>query len=195
MTYKQSHHIATPSSQTLGLHRGSRTISKIQQEPKIRIIHMYAPEIINVDVSNFRELVQRLTGMPTSLVDNPKGTYTNKGKDKGEYDQTNNNNNNNNRRIDDVAGRDRVSTKLEAMMMGSTTLPSSSYADDDQGFWRTTAVDLKNTASCGGFLNAFSELDDNFDLNMMLTNTMTSNINRLNSSCGENSTTQLSFRG
>nr|GLL24619.1 VQ motif-containing protein 25 isoform X1 [Ipomoea trifida] len=32
--------------------------------PKIRIIHIFAPEIIKTDVENFRELVQRLTGKP-----------------------------------------------------------------------------------------------------------------------------------
>ncbi|KAL3534177.1 hypothetical protein ACH5RR_002638 [Cinchona calisaya] len=34
-------------------------------KPKIRIIHIFAPEIIKTDVANFRELVQRLTGKPT----------------------------------------------------------------------------------------------------------------------------------
>ncbi|KAL6981599.1 hypothetical protein U1Q18_023226, partial [Sarracenia purpurea var. burkii] len=38
------------------------TTSKFK--PKIRIIHMFAPEIIKTDVENFRELVQRLTGKP-----------------------------------------------------------------------------------------------------------------------------------
>lgn len=38
------------------------TISKVK--PKIRIIHIVAPEIIKTDVGNFRELVQRLTGKP-----------------------------------------------------------------------------------------------------------------------------------
>lgn len=33
-------------------------------KPKIRIIHIFAPEIIKTDAANFRELVQRLTGKP-----------------------------------------------------------------------------------------------------------------------------------
>ncbi|WCJ19026.1 VQ motif-containing protein [Euphorbia peplus] len=37
-------------------------ISKLK--PKVRIIHIFAPEIIKTDVANFRELVQRLTGKP-----------------------------------------------------------------------------------------------------------------------------------
>ncbi|KAL8456377.1 hypothetical protein ACS0TY_034549 [Phlomoides rotata] len=50
-----------PSS--LSMHRNSQTISKTK--PKIRIIHIFAPEIIKTDAANFRELVQRLTGKPT----------------------------------------------------------------------------------------------------------------------------------
>nr|XP_010524480.1 PREDICTED: VQ motif-containing protein 17 [Tarenaya hassleriana] len=49
-------------SSTLVMHKHSRTISK--SKPKIRIIHIFAPEIIKTDVANFRELVQRLTGKP-----------------------------------------------------------------------------------------------------------------------------------
>lgn len=53
------------SPQPLGIHRDSQTISKAK--PKIRIIHIFAPEIIKTDVANFRELVQRLTGKPTEF--------------------------------------------------------------------------------------------------------------------------------
>nr|GLL24618.1 VQ motif-containing protein 25 isoform X1 [Ipomoea trifida] len=52
----------TPSS-SLGLNKDSQTISKLKP-PKIRIIHIFAPEIIKTDVENFREMVQRLTGKP-----------------------------------------------------------------------------------------------------------------------------------
>ncbi|KAG8503954.1 hypothetical protein CXB51_002263 [Gossypium anomalum] len=50
---------SSPSS-SLSIHKNSQTISK----PKIRIIHIFAPEIIKTDAANFRELVQRLTGKP-----------------------------------------------------------------------------------------------------------------------------------
>ncbi|XP_039126653.1 VQ motif-containing protein 25-like [Dioscorea cayenensis subsp. rotundata] len=46
----------------LGLHEDSHMVSKLK--PKIRIVHIFAPEIIKTDVNNFRELVQRLTGKP-----------------------------------------------------------------------------------------------------------------------------------
>lgn len=45
------------------MHRDSHTISKTK--PKIRIIHIFAPEIIKTDAENFRELVQKLTGKPS----------------------------------------------------------------------------------------------------------------------------------
>ncbi|CAA2966714.1 VQ motif-containing protein 25-like [Olea europaea var. sylvestris] len=54
----------TPSK--LAIHKDSHTINKLK--PKIRIIHIVAPEIIKTDAENFRELVQRLTGKPTAEV-------------------------------------------------------------------------------------------------------------------------------
>ncbi|KAJ0246715.1 VQ motif-containing protein 25 [Hirschfeldia incana] len=50
------------SSSALAMHKQSYSITK--SKPKIRIIHIYAPEIIKTDVANFRELVQSLTGKP-----------------------------------------------------------------------------------------------------------------------------------
>ncbi|KAL1196605.1 VQ motif-containing protein 18 [Cardamine amara subsp. amara] len=44
------------------MNKNSQIITKIK--PKIRIIHIFAPEIINTDVQNFRTLVQSLTGKP-----------------------------------------------------------------------------------------------------------------------------------
>ncbi|XP_076901886.1 VQ motif-containing protein 25-like [Bidens hawaiensis] len=57
-------HICSPATKPLiTMHQDSQIISKIK--PKIRIIHIFAPEIIKTDVENFRELVQSLTGKPT----------------------------------------------------------------------------------------------------------------------------------
>lgn len=50
------------STSTLAMHKQSYSITK--SKPKIRIIHIFAPEIIKTDVANFRELVQSLTGKP-----------------------------------------------------------------------------------------------------------------------------------
>uniref|UniRef100_M4CGR7 thioglucosidase n=1 Tax=Brassica campestris TaxID=3711 RepID=M4CGR7_BRACM len=44
------------------MNKNSQIITKIKR--KIRIIHIFAPEIINTDVKNFRTLVQSLTGKP-----------------------------------------------------------------------------------------------------------------------------------
>lgn len=48
---------------SIPLHHTSRSISKLK--PKIRVVHLIAPEIIQTDVTNFRDLVQKLTGKPT----------------------------------------------------------------------------------------------------------------------------------
>ncbi|XP_014500875.1 VQ motif-containing protein 17 [Vigna radiata var. radiata] len=55
---------SSPSSVSskLRINRDSRAISKVKSE--IRIVHVFAPEIIEIDAANFRELVQRLTGKP-----------------------------------------------------------------------------------------------------------------------------------
>lgn len=49
-----------PTPATLTIREDSHTTSK--PKPKIRIVHIIAPEIIKTDAANFRELVQRLTG-------------------------------------------------------------------------------------------------------------------------------------
>lgn len=54
---------ASSSGTANGMHKNSQIIAKVK--PKIRIIHIFAPEIIKTDAANFRELVQRLTGKPT----------------------------------------------------------------------------------------------------------------------------------
>ncbi|CAL0310288.1 unnamed protein product [Lupinus luteus] len=62
MTKLQTCYPSSASSSKVGVERDSHVISKFK--PKIRIIHIYAPEIIKTDAANFRELVQRLTGKP-----------------------------------------------------------------------------------------------------------------------------------
>ncbi|KAL3815024.1 hypothetical protein ACJIZ3_016292 [Penstemon smallii] len=73
----------------LVMHHDSRAIFKVK--PKIRIIHIVAPEIITTNVENFRDLVQKLTGKPaertgstkkrdnvSSQMTQPKATYASK---------------------------------------------------------------------------------------------------------------------
>ncbi|CAL9064343.1 VQ motif-containing protein 17-like [Musa acuminata AAA Group] len=50
--------------------KDSHVMSKLK--PKIRIVHLFAPEIIKTDAENFRELVQRLTGKPTKAIASKK---------------------------------------------------------------------------------------------------------------------------
>ncbi|XP_010265905.1 PREDICTED: VQ motif-containing protein 25-like [Nelumbo nucifera] len=65
MEEKMKRQACKPNAVTpaLAMHRDSHVISKFK--PKIRIIHIFAPEVIKTDAANFRELVQRLTGKPT----------------------------------------------------------------------------------------------------------------------------------
>ncbi|KAG6480954.1 uncharacterized protein LOC122017653 [Zingiber officinale] len=43
-----------------------RSHKKPQQQRKVRIVHIFAPKVIEIDTENFRGLVQRLTGKPTA---------------------------------------------------------------------------------------------------------------------------------
>ncbi|KAL0334230.1 UNVERIFIED_CONTAM: VQ motif-containing protein 17 [Sesamum angustifolium] len=56
----------TTAAASPAMHSNSQRTSTIssRRNPKIRIIHIFAPEIIKTDAANFRELVQRLTGNP-----------------------------------------------------------------------------------------------------------------------------------
>ncbi|GER39929.1 VQ motif-containing protein [Striga asiatica] len=45
------------------MHKNPHTTPK--PKSKIRIIHIFAPQVIKTDAANFRELVQRLTGKPS----------------------------------------------------------------------------------------------------------------------------------
>ncbi|KAJ0028881.1 hypothetical protein Pint_36433 [Pistacia integerrima] len=77
------------------MHRDSQAISK--PKPKIRIIHIFAPEIIKTDVENFRELVQRLTGKPAHDLQQKKKSCNKMKKQRApRKDQENPSKNNNN---------------------------------------------------------------------------------------------------
>lgn len=61
-------HHGLSTSTMLAAVRGSShtTAAATTTRPKIKIIHIIAPEIIKTDVANFRDLVQRLTGKPVA---------------------------------------------------------------------------------------------------------------------------------
>ncbi|XP_028787741.1 VQ motif-containing protein 25-like [Neltuma alba] len=61
---QQNSCMAVSNRPSLSTNKNSQAIAKTK--PKIRIIHIFAPEIIKTDVGNFRELVQRLTGKPSA---------------------------------------------------------------------------------------------------------------------------------
>ncbi|XP_010672811.2 VQ motif-containing protein 18 [Beta vulgaris subsp. vulgaris] len=192
MLKKQSSMIrptTTTTSGGLGMHRDSRVISKVQ--PKIRIIHIFAPEIIKTDVANFRELVQRLTGKPSLENDAKKGKGKGKKVKSPQDDNT---------VVEASLGCNKptINTKLEVMMgSGSSSSPSSSsdhqpHEQDhhQQQGWRSTTGD--HISSSGGYLTGFTDLDYSFDFNTMFHLGPADASSHLNS-LGE--TTQVSFRG
>ncbi|GLT38666.1 hypothetical protein SLA2020_128980 [Shorea laevis] len=116
---------------TLAMHKNSHMISK--PKPKIRIIHLFAPEIIKTDVDNFRELVQRLTGKPT----HEKGY-----KKKARRAET----------------RCNFSEKLPPVVAAGTkkmeVMRSERIPKEEEGMW--------NGENSGGFLNGFGDLEFGF---------------------------------
>ncbi|KAL6532918.1 hypothetical protein OROGR_013878 [Orobanche gracilis] len=122
------------------MHKNSQTTSRTKSE--IRIIHIFAPQIIKTDASNFRELVQRLTGKPK---DNEQSTKKPKTKFTEQEPRnttttaaTTTNNNNNNFRSNKVKG-------FHAEGFGEKI-------NGEEEIWRDS-----NTG--GGFLGGFSEFD------------------------------------
>ncbi|KAK8302720.1 hypothetical protein V6Z12_D04G105700 [Gossypium hirsutum] len=112
-------------SPPLSIHRDSKTISK--PKPKIRIIHIFAPEIIKTDVANFRELVQRLTGKPPQ----EKGSKRKPRKDHSFCDKS----------VSTAAmaskkmeTRERVVKEEEGMLWGNIGDNSSGFLGDLDGF-------------------------------------------------------------
>ncbi|CAK7342344.1 unnamed protein product [Dovyalis caffra] len=129
----------TPSPLTM--HKNSHTIAKVK--PKIRIIHIFAPEIIKTDVANFRELVQRLTGKPTT---DQKGGCKKKLRRARIQDQPRNFNNNN------LCDKKAVVTKKVELRSGfGSTLGSRERVKEEEEMW--------NGANLGGFLGGFTDLD------------------------------------
>ncbi|CAI9779438.1 unnamed protein product [Fraxinus pennsylvanica] len=115
----------------LGMHKNSQKISKIK--PKIRISHIFAPEIIKTDAANFRELVQKLTGKPT---ENLRSSCTKK------------------KRTRNVANDPRILAKKMDLAM-KNGFESSGFKERIKGeehIWR-------NANTGAGFLGGFTEFD------------------------------------
>ncbi|EEF31659.1 conserved hypothetical protein [Ricinus communis] len=149
----------TTTSSPLSMHKDSQTISKVK--PKIRIIHIFAPEIIKTDVANFRELVQRLTGKPAA---DQKGSKSKIKKP---------------RRVDHHHQHHhhhhQPRTNLPAVVTKKVEIRSGlgmvkKEEEEEEAMW--------NCANSGGFLAGFADLDgfiqelDEFSMLPMETNHM-----------------------
>ncbi|CAM8933164.1 unnamed protein product [Rhodiola kirilowii] len=116
------------------MHRDSQTILS-KNKPQVRIIHIFAPEIIKTDPANFRELVQRLTGKPSVS----REKLTKKRPKSG------------GRRV--VAEEDNIRSKVE-------TVKSEEAAE----IWRSSSSSggSGDYNESGGFLAGFTDMEDGF---------------------------------
>ncbi|XWS43238.1 hypothetical protein CRYUN_Cryun16bG0085500 [Craigia yunnanensis] len=131
---------STPSS-ALSIRKDSLTISK----PKIRIIHIFAPEIIKTDVANFRELVQRLTGKPSQ----EKGCKKKPRIARRDHIQE--------PRItsfcDKPVAAAAMAKKMELRTGFLTGLETRERVKEEEGMWNSIGE------NSGGFLSGFGDLD------------------------------------
>ncbi|XP_010554871.1 PREDICTED: VQ motif-containing protein 17-like [Tarenaya hassleriana] len=136
-------------SSTLAMHKQSRTISK--SKPKIRIIHIFAPEIIKTDVANFRELVQRLTGKPDDSDSHQHIQNHQKGPKKSpreDHDQ---------RRLHHhQAHAMNKDPAFERLFYANAGVEEGKDYDDEEDDTRTWNG---NGESSGGFLNGLGDVD------------------------------------
>ncbi|XVF56010.1 hypothetical protein PTKIN_Ptkin06aG0082100 [Pterospermum kingtungense] len=139
---------SSPSS-PLSIGKDSLTISK--EKPKIRIIHIFAPEIIKTDVANFRELVQRLTGKPSQ---------DHKGRCKKKPRIVRSNDTQEPR----ITGFCENKPVVAAAMAKKMELRTGFLAgletrervkEEDQGMWNMSNI----SDNSGGFLSGFGDLD------------------------------------
>ncbi|KDP24622.1 hypothetical protein JCGZ_25538 [Jatropha curcas] len=128
----------------LAMHKDSQRISKIK--PKIRIIHIFAPEIIKTDVANFRELVQRLTGKPSDHHHHQKGSHFKNKKPRTVSNQEQEN-------LQPKPSITSNNKKMELVTTGFMNNYNNKVIkeEEEDPMW--------NGANSGGFLAGFADLD------------------------------------
>ncbi|KAL6540447.1 hypothetical protein OROMI_024330 [Orobanche minor] len=120
------------------MHKNSQTIMP-REKSEIRIIHIFAPQIIKTDAANFRELVQRLTGKPKENEGSTKKSKTKFTEQESRNTATTTDNNNNN-----IFCANKVN--------GFHAEGFGEKMNGEEEIWRDA-----NTG--GGFLGGFSEFD------------------------------------
>ncbi|GMN55364.1 hypothetical protein TIFTF001_024487 [Ficus carica] len=122
-------------------------------KPKIRIIHVFAPEIIKTDVANFRQLVQSLTGKGAEQADA-------KGKDEEDCDK--------NRKGFDRSASDQPTSKKTAEQTIKRGVDGDRFPavikEEVEELWRSSGDDhhKMNNSSATSFLDGFSDLEYGF---------------------------------
>lgn len=134
------------------MHRDSHIISKTK--PKIRIIHIFAPEIIKTDAENFRELVQKLTGKPSG----EKKKYCNNKNNKARVEEK--------RTEEQLESRSSTSSGSSSGLSEDPSIPKKKelILRNGNGFWgldltRDHNQRVKEEEKGGGYLGGFSDLE------------------------------------
>ncbi|KFK35025.1 hypothetical protein AALP_AA5G224300 [Arabis alpina] len=129
------------STSSVSMHKHSYSITK--SKPKIRIIHIFAPEIIKTDVANFRELVQSLTGKPEDEHRHQNVSKTKPRRDHHHQVQDMNNHNNNN----------------HVLMINTEAFGLNSEMEGNEEISMTWNSNNGVGESSGGFLNGLGDFE------------------------------------
>ncbi|XP_059669844.1 VQ motif-containing protein 25-like [Cornus florida] len=139
----------------VGMHKNSQIMSKAK--PSIRIIHIYAPQIIKTDVANFRQLVQRLTGKP-AVVDQTKLRKSRNDSPTRELQTSSTDLSNHNYKPM------MITKKMEYVRASFERIKEEEEEEEEEIMWGTT-TDHQNSAGGGGgggFLGGFADLEYGF---------------------------------
>ncbi|XP_045805697.1 VQ motif-containing protein 25-like [Trifolium pratense] len=133
------------SKNSLAMHKQSHTVSKIK--PKIRIIHIFAPEIIKTDTENFKELVQNLTGKPSE-----EKRYYKKKTRKVEVEESKKEGIREQESRSTSSGSGLSSEEFPRMMTMKNEVSNGE-------FWGLNLTKVKEEVGSGGYLGGFSDLE------------------------------------
>jgi hypothetical protein len=130
----------------LAMHKNSHTISKTK--PKIRIIHIFAPEIIKTDTANFKELVQKLTGKQSE-----EKKYYKKKTRKVELEES---------KYEGIREQESRSTSSGSGLSSeeySRMITMKNEVSYNGEFWGLNLTKVKEEVGGGGYLGGFSDLE------------------------------------
>ena len=159
---KHNTHTCLPNSHppALAMHKDSQTISKTK--PKIRIIHIFAPQIIKTDVENFRELVQMKTGKPSGQKCCNKKKPTTLAGTAGRDDKDSRRSNSGNSLISGISDDDKPKSVNKRMKLRSGAFWGLDQCARERSSVKEEEALRSDEISSGGYLGGLSDLEEGF---------------------------------